>query len=156
MAAPARWTSGSAHPARPRTLPGILWWPLVNAQGGVASTHGSGQRTRRHDPGNATVIGFGRTARERPTLRGLLGLAMQPVMFPNHLRRSARVLGEGNALLVVTCRGLGPRRKAGVQLGDLGVELLGNKSHTSRTCVLCESGVTGRCNHLRGGAVSPS
>ncbi|HZE26472.1 MAG TPA: S1C family serine protease [Terriglobales bacterium] len=108
--------------------PGFSGGPLVNAQGKVVGINTRGlARGRGVTIPNATVNRVVDELLEKGHIaRPYLGLAMQPVTVPETLR--AKLASSVNsALLVVHVEASGPAEKAGVQLGDLVVELHGKQ-----------------------------
>ena len=105
--------------------PGFSGGPLIDARGRVLGINTSGPRRSITTIPNSTVdrvvdavIKKGRIA------RGYLGIAVQPVTFPEGAKSGAG-LERNCGLLVITVSGGGPAEKAGVTLGDIIVALDG-------------------------------
>jgi S1-C subfamily serine protease len=99
--------------------PGFSGGPLVDARGRVLGINTSGPRRSITTIPNSTVdrvvdavIKKGRIA------RGYLGIAVQPVAFPE-AAQTAVGLEHNRGLLVITVSEGGPAEKAGVMLGDI-------------------------------------
>lgn len=99
--------------------PGFSGGPLVDARGRVLGINTSGPRRTITTIPNSTVnrvvdalLKKGRIA------RGYLGIAVQPVAFPETAKNSAG-LERNRGLLVITVSEGGPAEKAGVLLGDI-------------------------------------
>ena len=106
--------------------PGFSGGPLASAQGKILGVNTRGlARGRAVTIPNATVNRVIDELLEKGHIaRPYLGLAMQPVAIPETLR-SKVAASASNALLVVHVEKAGPAEKAGVQLGDLVIELTG-------------------------------
>jgi S1-C subfamily serine protease len=105
--------------------PGFSGGPLVDARGRVVGINTSGPRRSVMTIPNSTVdrvvdavLKKGRIA------RGYLGIAVQPVAFPEGAKNTLG-LERNRGLLVITVSEGGPAEKAGLMLGDIIVAVEG-------------------------------
>ena len=105
--------------------PGFSGGPLVDARGRVLGINTSGPRRTITTISNSTVgrvieavLKKGRVA------RGYLGVAVQPVAFPE-TAKNALGLERNRGLLVMTVSEGGPAERAGMMLGDIIVAVEG-------------------------------
>lgn len=89
-------------------------------------------------------------------LRGFIGVGLQPVALPDHLK-SKLSLSQSTALIVVSVQTGGPAEQAGVMIGDLLLELAGKTvSDTDDVQQALDSGSVGKtvpARAIRGGQV---
>lgn len=99
--------------------PGFSGGPLVDVRGRVLGINTSGPRRRITTIPNSTVDRVVEAVLKKGRItRGYLGIAVQPVTFPE-VAKSAVGLERNRGLLVITVSEGGPAEKAGVTLGDI-------------------------------------
>jgi S1-C subfamily serine protease len=99
--------------------PGFSGGPLVDARGRVLGINTSGPRRSITTIPNSTVDRIVEAVLKKGRItRGYLGIAVQPVKFPE-VAKSAVGLERSRGLLVITVSEGGPAEKAGVMLGDI-------------------------------------
>jgi S1-C subfamily serine protease len=105
--------------------PGFSGGPLVDARGKVVGINTSGPRRSVMTIPNSTVDRVVDAVLKKGRIgRGYLGIAVQPVAFPEGAKNSLG-LGRNRGLLVITVSESGPAEKAGLMLGDIIVAVEG-------------------------------
>ena len=105
--------------------PGFSGGPLVDARGRVLGINTSGPRRSVMTIPNSTVDRVvDAVLKKGRIVRGYLGIAVQPVAFPEGAKNSLG-LERNRGLLLITVSEGGPAEKAGLMLGDIIVAVEG-------------------------------
>lgn len=114
-------------------FPGFSGGPVVNARGEAIGMALSGpRRSAMILPASTINRVVDELARHGRIRRGYLGIAMQPVVFPDAARQSLGISGH-RGLLVVSLAPGGPAEKSGLLLGDIIVSVSGSPIEDGRS-----------------------
>jgi S1-C subfamily serine protease len=112
---------------------GFSGGPIVNARGEVLGIATSGPRRSVVTISVSTVEGVvNQVLQHGRVARGYLGIAVQPIAFPDATRHSLGISGD-RGLLVVTIAPGSPAEKSGLLLGDIIVTIEGSSVHGVRS-----------------------